>query len=110
MCDLWYAVIQHTSNFTMSNALSIRIPPDIEQRLDREVARLHTTKSKYVQDLLKLALEPKDPVALLHQIRADLGIAPTPNSASTDRSSNTKALVKESIARKLGRATSAPGQ
>ena len=87
----------------MTAALSIRIPPEIEQSLEREVARLGTTKSKYVQDLLRQALAPKDPVALLMQIRSDYGITPQSSVPQTDKSSHTKELARQAVARKYNR-------
>ena len=87
----------------MTAALSIRIPPEIEQRLEHEVARLSTTKSRYVQDLLRQALAPKDPVALLKQIRSDYGISPPSGVPPTDRSRHSKALAKQAVARKHNR-------
>ncbi len=87
----------------MTAALSIRIPPEIEQRLEHEVARLSTTKSKYVQDLLRQALAPKDPVALLMQIRSDFRISPQNGAPRTDRSKHVKDLAKEAVARKHNR-------
>ena len=88
----------------MTAALSIRIPPEIEQRLEQEVARLSTTKSRYVQDLLRQALAPKNPIALLIQIRSDLGISPKKGMPQTDKSRHSKELAKQSVARKYNRA------
>ena len=88
----------------MTAALSIRIPPEIEQRLEQEVARLRTTKSRYVQDLLRQALAPKNPVALLMQIRSDLGISPKKGMPQTDKSRHSKELAKQAVASKYNRA------
>ena len=87
----------------MTAALSIRIPPEIEQRLELEVARLSTTKSKYVQDLLRQALAPKDPVALLKQLRSDFGISPPADAPRTNRSMHSKALARQAVALKHNR-------
>ena len=87
----------------MTSALSIRIPPEIEQRLEHEVARLSTTKSRYVQDLLRQALAPKDPIELLMQIRKDYGIAPKKGTPQTDKSSRSKELARQAVARKYNR-------
>ena len=87
----------------MTAALSIRIPPEIEQRLEQEVARLSTTKSRYVQDLLRQALAPKNPIALLMQIRSDLGISPKKGMPQTDKSRHSKELAKQAVARKYSR-------
>ena len=88
----------------MTAALSIRIPPEIEQRLEQEVARLSTTKSRYVQDLLRQALAPKNPIALLMQIRSDLGISPKKGLLQTDKSRHSKELAKQAVGRKYNRA------
>jgi hypothetical protein len=94
----------------MTAALSIRISPEIQERLEREASRLSTTKSKYVQHLLEQALLPKDPVALLMQVRKEHGIpAATANMSSTNKASDVKKLVKEAILRKYGRATEING-
>ena len=88
----------------MTAALSIRIPPEIEQRLEQEVARLSTTKSRYVQDLLRQALAPKNPIALLKQIRSDFGISPKKGRPQTDKSRHSKELARQAVARKYNRA------
>ncbi|MGB4116746.1 MAG: hypothetical protein WBK51_09390 [Polaromonas sp.] len=87
----------------MTAAISVRIPPEIEQRLEHEVARLSTTKSRYVQDLLRQALAPKDPIALLMQIRKDYGISPKKGIPQTDKSSRSKELARQAVARKYNR-------
>ena len=87
----------------MTAALSIRIPPEIEQRLEQEVARLSTTKSRYVQDLLRQALVPKDPIALLMQIRSDYGISPQKGMPQTNKSRHSKELARQAVARKYNR-------
>ncbi len=94
----------------MTAALSIRIPAEIEQRLVHEVARLSTTKSKYVQDLLREALAPKDPVALLKQIRRDYGISPQSGMTQTDKSRRSKELARQAVARKHNRVRPANDQ
>ncbi len=94
----------------MTAALSIRIPPEIEQRLAHEVARLNTTKSKYVQELLRQALAPKDPVALLMQIRGDYGISPQSGMPQTDKSTRSKELARQAVVRKYKRPLPASDQ
>lgn len=86
-------------------ALSLRLDPELEMRLTQEVARRKTTKTQFVQDLLRQALEPRDPVALLYAMRAQHGL-PDPADASvpmSSRSENVKALVYEQVQSKLGR-------
>jgi hypothetical protein len=95
----------------MTSALSIRISPEIQARLEREAVRLSTTKSKYVQHLLEQALLPKDPVALLMQVREEYGIpAVTARTPRTNKSSHVKRLVKEAIMRKNSRVSDMDGE
>jgi hypothetical protein len=86
-------------------ALSLRLDPELEMRLTQEVARRKTTKTQFVQDLLRQALEPRDPVALLYAVRAQHGL-PDPNDAlvpETRRSENVKAAVYRRVQDKLDR-------
>ena len=86
-------------------ALSLRLDSELEMRLTQEVARRKTTKTQFVQDLLRQALEPRNPVDLLYAMRAQHGL-PDPADASvpmTSRSENVKALVYEQVQSKLGR-------
>lgn len=85
-------------------ALSLRLDPELEMRLTQEVARRKTTKTQFVQDLLRQALEPRNPVDLLYAARAQHGL-PDPSDASvplTDRSQNVKVLVYRQVQAKLG--------
>lgn len=86
-------------------ALSLRLDSELEMRLTQEVARRKTTKTQFVQDLLRQALEPRNPVDLLYAVRAQHGL-PDPADASipmTSRSENVKGLVYERVQSKLGR-------
>ena len=86
-------------------ALSLRLDPELEMRLTQEVARRKTTKTQFVQDLLRQALEPRNPVDLLYAARAQHGL-PDPADASvplTDRSQHVKTLVYRQVQDKLGR-------
>ena len=86
-------------------ALSLRLDPELEMRLTQEVARRKTTKTQFVQELLRQALEPRNPVDLVYAARAQYGL-PHPEDASvpeTDRSQNVKALVYRQVQDKLGR-------
>ncbi|HEY4080077.1 MAG TPA: ribbon-helix-helix protein, CopG family [Burkholderiaceae bacterium] len=86
------------------SALSIRLDPELEHRLDLEVARRNTTRSRFVQDLLREALSPKDPVLLLQEARAEYALPdPVRKKTRTDKSTRVKALVRESVERKLSR-------
>lgn len=86
-------------------ALSLRLDPELEMRLTQEVARRKTTKTQFVQDLLRQALEPRDPVDLLYAARAQHGL-PDPADTTvpmTDRSQNVKDRVYRQVQYKLGR-------
>ncbi len=83
------------------SALSIRLSPEIEKRLELEVSRLKVTKSRFVQDLLESALAPKDAVALLMQARAQYGLDELAKTATpTNKAAHVKALVREAVQRK----------
>lgn len=83
------------------SALSIRLSPEIEKRLEMEVSRLKVTKSRYVQDLLETALAPKDAVALLMQAREQYGLDELAKTAApTNKAAHVKALVREAVRKK----------
>lgn len=50
-------------------ALSVRLDPILESRLDQEARRLGITKSEFVKDALERALGMKNPYELLRQVR-----------------------------------------
>lgn len=84
------------------SALSIRLDADLERRLDLEVARRNTTRSRFVQDLLREALAPKNPVLLLQEARAEYVLPdPSRKRVRTDKSTRVKELARESVKRKL---------
>lgn len=83
------------------SALSIRLSPEIEKRLEMEVSRLKVTKSRFVQDLLENALAPKDALALLMVARAQYGLDELAKTATvTNKVANVKALVREAAQKK----------
>lgn len=83
------------------SALSIRLTPEIEKRLEMEVSRLKVTKSRFVQDLLESALAPKDAVALLIQAREQYGLDDLAKTATpTNKAASVKDLVREAIQKK----------
>ncbi len=86
------------------SALSIRLDPELERRLDMEVARRKTTRSRFVQELLRRALEPQDPMHLVQEARAEYGLPdPLSHKPRTDKASRVKTLVRAAVARKYGR-------
>lgn len=50
-------------------ALSVRLDPILEARLDQEAKKLGITKSEFVKDALERVLGTKNPYALLMQVR-----------------------------------------
>jgi metal-responsive CopG/Arc/MetJ family transcriptional regulator len=81
--------------------LSVRLESDVEQAFELEIKRLKTTKSQFVNQLLREALRPKDPMQLLLEIRARYGIAtPGPDTLRTTKSENVSALVRQTVALK----------
>lgn len=81
--------------------LSVRLEPDVERAFELEVKRRKTTKSLFVNELLREALKPQDPMVLLTQIRERYGIAtPTPNTPRTDKAANVNKLVRAAVGQK----------
>jgi predicted transcriptional regulator len=86
------------------SALSIRLDPELERRLDLEVARRKTTRSRFVQELLRSALEPQDPMHLVREARAEYGLPdPLAHKPRTNKAGRVKALVRAAVAGKHGR-------
>jgi hypothetical protein len=83
------------------STLSIRLDPELERKLDSEVARLGTTRSRFVQELLADRLQASSPALLLQEARAEYKL-PDPAKArvKTDKAANVKALVREAVVRK----------
>jgi antitoxin component of RelBE/YafQ-DinJ toxin-antitoxin module len=81
--------------------LSVRIDRDLEPYFELEIKRLGTTKSEFVNLLLRQALAPKDPMQLLLDIRSKYGIAePTVKSPRTNNSSKTKERAIQAVSSK----------
>jgi hypothetical protein len=75
--------------------LSVRLAPDLERAFEIEVKRRNTTKSRLVNQLLREALRPMDPMRLLMEIRAQYGLqSPRAGARRTDRSANTRDAAK----------------
>ena len=87
--------------------LSVRVDRDLEPHFELEIKRLGTTKSEFVNKLLRQALAPKDPMQLLLDIRSKYGIAePGVKTPRTSNSSNTKERAIQTV-RSKHRASSA---
>lgn len=73
-------------------ALSVRLDPSLEARVDQEARRLGVTKSEFVKDALERILGLKDPAKLLRTVRSG---KPMGNpSASQDVSARIKAKLR----------------
>lgn len=78
--------------------LSVRIDRDLEPHFELEIKRLGTTKSEFVNKLLRQALAPKDPMQLLLDIRSKYGIPePGVDTPRTHNSSNTKERAVQTV-------------
>lgn len=85
------------------STLSIRLDPELERRLDLEVERRGSTRSRYVQELLREALSPQDPLHLLREARAEYGLPdPAEVKVRTNKAANVKVLVRQAVADKHG--------
>ena len=91
-------------------ALSLRLDPDLEMRLTQEVRRRNTTKTEFVQALLRQALEPKDPVDLLYALRSEHGLPePQPDAPdATENSRRVKTLVDKNVRAKYSAQPAVP--
>lgn len=91
-------------------ALSLRLDPELEMRLTQEVRRRNTTKTEFVQALLRQALEPRDPVDLLYALRSEHGLPePQPDASdATDKSRQVKTLVRKKVQTKYSSQPAAP--
>ena len=69
-------------------ALSVRLDPALEARVDEELKRLGISKSELVKDALELRLGMKNPYDLLRQVRSG-----TP-AGHADRSEQTGIRLK----------------
>jgi hypothetical protein len=78
------------------STLSLRLPPALSSRLDEEVARRGTTRSRFVQEVLQRALAPKDPVQLLEEVRAAYRL-PAPAARPAEQRTEASLRVKEGV-------------
>lgn len=72
-------------------AISVRLDPILEARLNQEVRRLGITKSEFVKDTLERALGLKNPAALLKQVRSNTPMGDS--NASENVSTKVKAKI-----------------
>ena len=78
--------------------LSVRVDRDLEPYFELEIKRLKTTKSEFVNRLLRQALAPIDPMQLLLEIRSKYGIPePGIDTPRTQNSTNTKMRAVQAV-------------
>jgi predicted transcriptional regulator len=53
---LMYALVRHTLHDMKTSALTIRLDPDLERRLERAARRSGRTRSEFVRDALRRQL------------------------------------------------------
>lgn len=73
-------------------ALSVRLEPALETRLEEEARRLGISKSEFVKDALERTLGIKNPAELLSRARAGSPMGNT--KASANVSSNVKKKIR----------------
>lgn len=77
-------------------ALSVRLKPDVEARLEEEARRLGISKSEFVKDALERVLGLKNPAELLAQVRSDTPIGSANTSEQVSRKVKKKLREKHS--------------
>lgn len=77
-------------------ALSVRLDPVLESRIEQEARRRGITKSEVVKDALERVLGMKNPSELYRQIigRESLGVAEPVTDYSEDSGEKFKALLR----------------
>lgn len=83
------------------STLSIRLDAELERKLDLEVTRLGTTRTRFVQELLSQKLDSPGPALLLEQARAEYRLPdPAKAKVKTNKAANVKSLVRDVVAGK----------
>ena len=77
-------------------ALSVRLEPAIEARIEQEARRLGVSKSEFVKDALERALGLKNPADLLRQVRSDTPVGATDTSEDVSEKVRKKLREKRS--------------
>jgi len=72
-------------------AISVRLSPDLEVKVEQEARRLGVTKSEFVKDALERVLGIKNPATLLQSVRS---LAPT---GDPDASENVSVKMKKKL-------------
>lgn len=77
-------------------ALSVRLDPSVEARIDQEARRLGISKSEFVKDALERVLGLKNPAELLKQVRSGTPIGATDTSERVSEKVRKKLREKRS--------------
>ena len=77
-------------------ALSVRLEPELEARIEQEARRLGISKSEFVKDALERILGLKTPAELLKQVRSDTPMGTTDISEHVSQKVRTKLREKHS--------------
>ena len=77
-------------------ALSVRLEPALEARIEQEARRLGISKSEFVKDALERVLGLKNPAELLRQVRSGTPIGAPDTSEQVARKVRAKLREKHS--------------
>lgn len=77
-------------------ALSVRLEPDLEARVEQEARRLGISKSEFVKDALERTLGIKNPADLLAKVRSGIPSGDPGLSESVTDSVKSKIRAKHS--------------
>jgi RHH-type rel operon transcriptional repressor/antitoxin RelB len=77
-------------------ALSVRLEPAIEKRIEQEAQRLGISKSDFVKDALERVLGLKNPAELLRQVRTGTPVGATDTSEEVSQKVRKKLREKRS--------------
>jgi predicted DNA-binding protein len=77
-------------------ALSVRLEPEIEARIEQEARRLGISKSEFVKDALERVLGLKNPAELLRQVRSGTPMGMMDTSEHVSQQIRTKLREKHS--------------
>ena len=85
--------VYYTNTDDQIMALSVRLGPEIEARLNQEARRLGISKSEFVKDALERVLGLKNPAELLNHVRS--GTPSGTPDASEQVSQKVRAKLRE---------------
>lgn len=77
-------------------ALSLRLDPQVEARIEQEAHRLGISKSEFVRDAIERVLGMKNPYDLLRQARSGMPLGSVDSSEATGEKFKAKLRAKRS--------------